>query len=430
MGVNCGDRNPTDFVCTPGAQVPWCAPGTAPVQSACGIFSGGWRSRGRDMRDLPPGPRETWQAGGVADVAVAITANHGGGWAFRLARADADGGALSETSFQAGHLAFAGDTQRIVDAAGRVVATIPAVRTAAGTWPAGSTWTRNPFPMERGTITPIPSLPNVYGRGPFNYSVVDSVAVPANLAPGRYVLSWRWDAEQTKQVWAHCSDVLVVAPGTSADSAAVAEAAAVAAAAVTTTLPSGRKHVCTGDSLGLDVGDCDVWVEIYDAMGGPQWPATWGQGCDDVRLNPCGCNGFWQKFVQCTAKRDYLRITEIYMLGDVVVGTIPAAIAELDAVVALSLVGTRLHGSLPPQLGKMASLEMLWLDHNPDLSGPIPASFEALSPKLTAFELHRSNFTGRLPKLNWATIADCTLNDLVFDCPLPEGAETCGAACR
>ena len=117
-------------------------------------------------------------------------------------------------------------------------------------------------------------------------------------------------------------------------------------------------------------------------------------------------------------------------LGDVVVGTIPAAIAELDAVVALSLVGTRLHGSLPPQLGKMASLEMLWLDHNPDLSGPIPASFEALSPKLTAFELHRSNFTGRLPKLDWAAIADCTLNDLVFDCPLPEGAETCGAACR
>ena len=35
MGVNCGDTNPTDFPCTAGQSVPWCAPGTAPVQSAC-----------------------------------------------------------------------------------------------------------------------------------------------------------------------------------------------------------------------------------------------------------------------------------------------------------------------------------------------------------------------------------------------------------
>ena len=29
--------------------------------------------------------------------------------------------------------------------------------------------------------------------------IVDSVRVPAGLAPGQYVLGWRWDCEQTSQ---------------------------------------------------------------------------------------------------------------------------------------------------------------------------------------------------------------------------------------
>ena len=118
------------------------------------------------------------------------------------------------------------------------------------------------------------------------------------------------------------------------------------------------------------------------------------------------------------------------MLGEFVTGTIPASIAKLDALAALSLVGTRLTGSLPAEIGTMRGLEMLWLDHNPHLGGAIPGSFKGLDGQLTAFELHHSNFSGPLPELAWAAIPDCTLNDLVFDCPLPRGAETCGAACK
>ena len=59
MGVSCGDENPIDFPCAGG--VPWCAPGTAPVRSPCGIFSGGWNSRGRDQRDLDSSPMATWK---------------------------------------------------------------------------------------------------------------------------------------------------------------------------------------------------------------------------------------------------------------------------------------------------------------------------------------------------------------------------------
>jgi hypothetical protein len=42
--------------------------------------------------------------------------------------------------------------------------------------------------------------------------IVDRVHVPTGLAPGAYVLGWRWDAEESNQVWSSCSDVQIVAP--------------------------------------------------------------------------------------------------------------------------------------------------------------------------------------------------------------------------
>ena len=44
----------------------------------------------------------------------------------------------------------------------------------------------------------------------FPFSIVDSVAVPKQLEPGGYLLSWRWDAEQSHQIWQNCADVEIV----------------------------------------------------------------------------------------------------------------------------------------------------------------------------------------------------------------------------
>ena len=57
---------------------------------------------------------------------------------------------------------------------------------------------------------PPPLTDILVGRGPFPFTIQDVVDVPASLPLGHYVLSWRWDAEQTKQVWSHCSDIEVV----------------------------------------------------------------------------------------------------------------------------------------------------------------------------------------------------------------------------
>merc|ERR1712187_48732 len=45
----------------------------------------------------------------------------------------------------------------------------------------------------------------------FDFSIVDQVRVPET--PGEYVLSWRYDSEQTPQIWQNCADVHVVNAG-------------------------------------------------------------------------------------------------------------------------------------------------------------------------------------------------------------------------
>eukprot|EP00937_MAST-01D_sp_MAST-1D-sp2_P000201 g201.t1 len=41
--------------------------------------------------------------------------------------------------------------------------------------------------------------------------VSDELVIPAGVKPGRYVLSWRMDCEETAQIWSSCSDVEIVA---------------------------------------------------------------------------------------------------------------------------------------------------------------------------------------------------------------------------
>lgn len=40
--------------------------------------------------------------------------------------------------------------------------------------------------------------------GGFKFNIVDKVHVPADIPPGEYLLSMRWDCEQSKQIWQNC----------------------------------------------------------------------------------------------------------------------------------------------------------------------------------------------------------------------------------
>ena len=47
--------------------------------------------------------------------------------------------------------------------------------------------------------------------GPYNLEIVDRVEIPRGLPAGYYVLGWRWDCEESNQIWSSCSDITIVA---------------------------------------------------------------------------------------------------------------------------------------------------------------------------------------------------------------------------
>lgn len=186
-----------------------------------------------------------WAQGSVQEVAWAIVANHGGGYAYRLCPKSDH---ATEDCFQSGHLSFVSDQSWIQygdDKSNRTA--ITATRVSEGTNPKGSTWTKNPIPActgvrAGGVGTPEcpaplfePPLPGLFGygkaactkvkagsggdcteeqadywRSKFNFNIIDKVQVPKDLAVGEYLLSFRWDCEQTPQVWAQCAHINVV----------------------------------------------------------------------------------------------------------------------------------------------------------------------------------------------------------------------------
>lgn len=238
---------------------PWRAPGSAPVIDACGMAGGRHPDQGDGGAgavfqnssvakagdagsQLPAMPSQaTWEAGSSVEVGWTVMANHGGGYAYRLAPAD---GPLTEEVFRKMPLDFVGlsifrwdgnvssqvefDTQKL------------GWETREGTTPKGSMWRKNPIPSgiwnrEGSTFEPACEESDAcrraiatgeggfegvcrcshYSNGGFllpNLEVVDNLKIPLDLTPGRYVLQWRWDCEETDQVWTSCSDVTVTAP--------------------------------------------------------------------------------------------------------------------------------------------------------------------------------------------------------------------------
>jgi hypothetical protein len=226
---------PEDFITVDAARAnsdwcmmnPWRSPGTAAVSSPCG---GGDLDpecgkisplypkckpdgKAEDGRDLPKTNRTEWRQGGTAEVAWAPTINHGGGYAYRLCP---ESSKSEEACFQKHHLEFADDIH-IIHWTDGTEATIPAKRTTIGTFPVGSQWSMNPIPTDHGPAAFPPPCPGCSGSAGYNglkpFSVKDRIKVPTNIAPGNYTLSWRWDCEESPQVWTNCADISITGAG-------------------------------------------------------------------------------------------------------------------------------------------------------------------------------------------------------------------------
>jgi len=169
---------------------------------------------------LPPRPTGTvWRRGTVVKTAWTI---NGGGYSFRLCPR---GAALTEECFQKLPLPFAG-VQQLQFKHNATAFAIAPTYVSEGTRPAGSTWVMNPIPIDPTDFEPpcnddpdpffpqpVPYssvLPSrCWGNFPSHTQIIDWLHVPASVPPGEYVLGWRWDGEQSAQIWAACSDVTI-----------------------------------------------------------------------------------------------------------------------------------------------------------------------------------------------------------------------------
>merc|ERR1719330_294487 len=225
------------------ASHPWRAPGSAPVLDPCGMAGGSTKNNdaagglapapGHKMGDkgsqLVPSEKTQWTVGSTVEVEWGMWANHGGGYQYRLCPKSEP---LTEECFQRMPLPFAGATQKLRLGDGRELE-IAATRVSIGTLPEGSEWAMNPvpacsdwtgsanctapqFPPPKGcdeeTCWGYLGADGGAGAGPQHAlpTIVDRVMLPGSLVPGDYVLGWRWDCEQTPQIWASCADVVVV----------------------------------------------------------------------------------------------------------------------------------------------------------------------------------------------------------------------------
>jgi hypothetical protein len=239
---------------------PWRYPGISPVTDACGTAGGilpgqGQGSAGASYTDtekvkhgdlgskLPPlDSGTTWKAGAGVEVAWNLKAWHGGGYTYRLAPADEP---LTEANFQKMPLKFLGNSSlRWGGIGGEQLFFNSSEKgwevTGEQVVPANSVWRKNPIPhtvnewyMYGATFEPVceesEACRSSYDKAPardgpghhpvcrcsgdWNYDVevVDTVQIPADVKPGKYVLGWRWDCEESTQVWTSCSDVTIEA---------------------------------------------------------------------------------------------------------------------------------------------------------------------------------------------------------------------------
>merc|ERR1712212_767891 len=208
---------------------PWAAPGQAPsLGGGCGVFGGnplgcpagkdtrppgsqcgqdepigrgkrGTSSFGTDARlfDFQQMITTKWQVGSTQDVVWASSGGHRGGYTYRLCKMHKGGRtAITEECFTKNVLEFATNFTMIkaLNNAGEGTwEKFEQTDLREGTCPEGSAWRPvGKYPKSKLTMRK------------------DSVVVPSTLAPGDYVMGWRWDGSGGNQVWVSCASMRLV----------------------------------------------------------------------------------------------------------------------------------------------------------------------------------------------------------------------------
>ena len=171
---------------------------------------------------------------------------------------------------------------------------------------------------------------------------------------------------------------------------------------------AGLEYHDTGD-LDRCVGpDRAPLAALYEAAGGSNWTHSAGW-LTDAPL------GEWFG-VETDASG---RVTKLGLGGNNLSGSIPPELGDLASLTTLELYTNGLSGSIPPELGNLASLTLLDLGEN-NLSGSIPPELGNLDGlELLAF--HANGLSGSIPPelgdLSRLTILSLHTNALTGEIP-------------
>ncbi len=137
-------------------------------------------------------------------------------------------------------------------------------------------------------------------------------------------------------------------------------------------------------TLAIRRPDLEALTALYNATDGANWVdnANW---LTNAPLSE------WHGITT----DDQGRITEIYLIGNGLTGTIPPEVGDLAHLEGLYLARNELSGAIPAQLGDLSALQRLMLFDN-KLSGLIPAQLGFLSD-LEQLNLGRNELSGEIP---------------------------------
>ena len=110
----------------------------------------------------------------------------------------------------------------------------------------------------------------------------------------------------------------------------------------------------------------------------------------------------------------------LYLDNNQLSGSIPASLGDLTNLTILQMWGNKLTGEVPEELGNLASLQKLYLGGN-ELSGTIPASLGNLT-NLLELSLWGNDLEGRLPDSlgNLTKLTDLNIGDNTLFGPIPD----------
>ncbi|XP_022940758.1 probable LRR receptor-like serine/threonine-protein kinase At1g53430 isoform X2 [Cucurbita moschata] len=107
------------------------------------------------------------------------------------------------------------------------------------------------------------------------------------------------------------------------------------------------------------------------------------------------------------------------MLGNRLTGPIPPEIGDIASLEELVLEQNQLEGNLPESLGKLSRLRELFLSAN-NFTGPIPESYGNLK-NLTDFRIDGNDVSGKLPEFigNWINLKRLDIQGTSLEGPIP-----------